>query len=324
MSEPGVPLRRLVCVSLNPAIDKIMAVDRLVAGQIHRPETLSVVPGGKALNVARAAASMGVEVVVVAVLGGRAGDWMRDELQAMGTTVRVVAGAGETRTCTSVLDRSTGELTELYETGLPLDAVSMAGVAAAVTAELATDGPGTLVAASGSLPPGAPDDSYARIVTLATDRGARAAIDVGGAPLARAVEARPWLVKVNAREAATATGLVTGDESGVVAAARSLRRAGAAIAFVTRGVDGAIVVDEVGTAWRIGPPPERASFPVGSGDSLLAGFIAGIAAGDTVPEAARRGSAAGAANALRPGQGRLDPADITRLERVITLSRIED
>ncbi len=325
-TTPGVaqsPVRRLVCVSLNAAVDKIVAVDRLAPGEIHRPEQLSVVPGGKAINVARAAAGLGLAVSVVPVVGGHAGAWIEEALTASGIAARPVRVAGESRTCISVLDRSTGRLTELYEAGLELDAAGWAAVEAAVAAELAPDPGGSVVVVSGSLPVGAPVDAYARIVRLARAAGARCAVDIGGPALALAVAAGPWLAKVNALEASGATGLPPGDEADALAAARALQAAGARIALVSRGVHGALVVDEDGAAWRVGPPPERGPFSVGSGDSLLAGFLVAIAAGHATAEAARRGSAAAAANALRPGQGQIDPADVARLLPLITLDPID-
>ncbi len=114
----AAPVRRLVCVSLNAAIDKISAVERLVSGEIHRPELLSVVPGGKALNVARAAVGLGLDAVVVPVVGGHAGAWLVAALDAAGLVCRPVEVPGETRTCLTILDRSTGQLTEFYEAGL--------------------------------------------------------------------------------------------------------------------------------------------------------------------------------------------------------------
>ncbi|MGZ6338945.1 MAG: PfkB family carbohydrate kinase [Candidatus Limnocylindrales bacterium] len=84
---------------------------------------------------------------------------------------------------------------------------------------------------------------------------------------------------------------------------------------MTRGLDGAVLVDEAGAVWRIGGPPERGRYPVGSGDSLLAGLAVALAAGFPLPEAARRGGAVGAANALVPGQGELDPVDAERIAR---------
>lgn len=315
---PALPWR-LVCVSVNAAIDKTAAVDRLVPGEIHRPELLSVLPGGKALNVARAARTLGLVASVVAVLGGHAGDWLEDALARRGIRTRAVRVAGETRTCLSVVDRASGALTEFYEAGLTLDADGWAAVERALLAELAGDQAGVLVVIAGSLPPGAPVDGYGRLAALAEGAGARAVVDAGGAPLAAALAARPWLVKVNAREAAEATGIPAPDEPGALAAAQALRAGGASVAIVTRGVDGAVLIAEDGAPWRIGPPPELGPYVVGSGDALLAGLVAALAAGHSLPEAARRGAAAACANALVPGQGELDPADAERVLAGITL-----
>ena len=234
----------------------------------------------------------------------------------------MVRAAGETRSCLSVLDRSTGALTEFYEAGLALDADGWSAIEAAVAAELADDPAGALVVLAGSLPPGAPEDGYGRLAALAAAAGAWAAVDVGGAHLAAALPAGPWLVKVNAREAADALGIPAEGEAGAVEAARQLTGRGATIALVTRGTAGAILRDERGVSWRIGPPPELGPYPVGSGDALLAGLAAGLARGATLPEAARHGCAAACANAIRPGQGELDPVDAARVLPGISLEKL--
>jgi 1-phosphofructokinase len=98
------PIRRVVGVALNAAIDKTVSVDRLVAGAIHRPVIRSVVAGGKAANVVRAAGHLGLDGAMVAVLGGYAGAWYREALEARSIGLHEVNVAGETRTCLSVLD----------------------------------------------------------------------------------------------------------------------------------------------------------------------------------------------------------------------------
>lgn len=314
--------RRLVCVAPNAAVDKIAAVDALAPGEIHRPQILSVVAGGKALNVGRAAATLGMRVLAVPVLAGHAGAWMAERLAADGMESRPVWVAGETRECLSVLDRSTGRLTEFYEAGPAITELDWAAVESAIAAAVAEDPAGTLVVVSGSLPVGAPADAHARAMRVAREGGARAVVDVGGAALAGALTERPWLAKVNALEASQATGLPVGGVPEACAMARALREAGAAMAMVSVGIDGVVLVDAVGRGWRIGPPPEVGAFPVGSGDSLMGGFAAALADGHPVPEAARRGAAAAAANALHPGQGCLDPHDVARLLPGIALEAL--
>jgi tagatose 6-phosphate kinase len=315
-----VSIQRLVCVSANPAIDKIAAVPRLRSGQIHRPEMLAMVPGGKALNVARAARILGLDASLIAVLGGRAGDWMEEQLAARGIRTRAVRVPGETRTCLSVLDRETGGLTEFYEPGLEIDAEGWAAVESALRAELAGDPAGAMVAVSGSLPPGAPLDGCGRLCGIAAGLGAWAVVDVGGAPLEAALRYRPWLVKVNASEAAEVCGPTGPGVDGAAEAARELRRRGATAALVTLGTLGAALADADGREWVIGPPPELGPYAVGSGDALLAGTAAALARGVTLAGAAREGAAAACASALRPGQGELDPADVERLLPAISLT----
>lgn len=326
--------RRLVCVCANPSIDRIAAVDRLVPGEVHRPEPLSVVPGGKALNVARAAARLGMPVRAIAVLGGHAGAWMDADLHTRGIATRIVRVAGETRTCLSVLDHATGLLTEFYEPGLAVDEASWGELEAALRWELAEDPLGALVVLAGSLPPGSPEDGYRRLAESVSEAGGRAVVDTDRRALVEALGARPWLVKVNAREAVSAAfaaeaepgeGLAPAveiDEARVVEAARRIRRQTSGLVMVTRGPDGAILVDEVGSTWRIGGPPERGQYPVGSGDTLLAGFAVALWSGRSAVEAARHGGALGAANALIPGQGEFDDRDADRILPAIRVDRI--
>jgi tagatose 6-phosphate kinase len=302
------PVRRLVGVSLNAAIDKIAAVDRLAAGGIHRPDLLSALPGGKAINAVRAAHRLGLAAEVVAVVAGHAGSWLVDALDTRGIPGRYVRVDGETRTCLSVLDRSTGALTEFYEAGLTLPDDRWPVVEAELASAVATDPAGTVVLLAGSLPPGAPRDAYARLVARSQDAGARAIVDIGGEPLLAALGARPWLVKVNAAEAAS----VVGDTPTPIAMAERLRDLGAGAALVTMGVDGAVVATDDG-AWRVGPPAALGPYSVGSGDAFAAGLLVGLARGGGIVSALRLAAGAAAANALIPGQGELDPTDVERI-----------
>lgn len=312
--------RHLVGVSLNAAIDKTVAVDRLDMGAIHRPDVVAAVPGGKAVNVARAASHLGMPASVVAVVGGHAGAWFEEALGVLGIPAQLVRVEGETRTCLSVLDRSNDQLTEFYEPGMTLPRDRWTDVEAALATALEDVSEPALVVLAGSLPPGAPVEAYALLARVARARGAEVAVDIAGEPLLLALAERPWLVKVNAAEAGQTTGLATDDLDGAVHAAHRLCELGARQSIVSLGIDGAgFVGDE---AWRVGPPPERGPYSVGSGDALLAGFAAALARGDSVADALRLGAATAAANALAPGQGEFDPADLARILPQITVERL--
>jgi 1-phosphofructokinase family hexose kinase len=311
MSE-ATRIGRLVGVSLNPAIDKIAAVEAVQPGRIHRPEMLAAVPGGKSLNAVRAARHLGLPADVVAVVGGHAGAWLAAELDARGIHHWLVWVEGETRTCLSVLDRQTGDLTEFYEPGIALAEDRWPSVETALGDALDEEADATVVLLAGSLPPGAPLEAYRRLAQVGRDAGARVVVDIGGPALEVALDARPWLVKINAAEALETTGIATGDQAGVLAAAQALRGRGADAVLITMGVAGALLLTSDGE-WVAGPPPERGAYSVGSGDALLGGLVVALARGADLPEAVRYGSAAAAANALVPGQGELDPADVDRL-----------
>jgi 1-phosphofructokinase family hexose kinase len=312
-------MTRLVSVAANPSIDRLVEVDRLVPGTIHRPDRVRSVPGGKGLNVARAAALLGVDVVAVGILAGHAGRWVAASLSALGVDCRFAWTSGETRTATSVADRSDGSMTEFYERGPQVDATAWRELEALVATAIAEDV--AVLAMAGTLPPGAPADGYARLVRTATARGIEAIVDAGDAALEAAIAAGPWLIKVNAAEAASVVGRrVTPDDA--LEAADELVRMGATNAIVTLGSAGAAGRLD-GARWRIGAPPEPGRYPVGSGDAFLAGLAAGRLARMDAEATLRLAASAAAANALVPGAGAFEPAVARDLGSRISVDRID-
>src|SRR5437660_12057623 len=122
----------IVCVAGNPSIDKLFVVDRLRPGEIHRPVDFVQVPGGKGLNVSRAATTLGADVRVVAVLCGHAGRWIESALADQGVSGWFLWESGETRSSLSVADQETNSLTEFYEEGTPLGEPAWQALEAAV------------------------------------------------------------------------------------------------------------------------------------------------------------------------------------------------
>jgi 1-phosphofructokinase family hexose kinase len=276
-------------VAASPSIDRLHIVAALRPGEIHRPERVVAVPGGKALNAARAAHALGADVHAIALLGGHTGRWVADALEEEGVTCDAVAGPGETRICISVSDG--GDLTEFYEPGPELQPEHWAALETAA-AEVAARA--SWVGVAGSLPPGAPADGPARLLRVAREAGARVALDVSGEALRLGLAAGPDFVKVNAEEAA-ALG---------ISSAEALRDSGGAVAAaVTHGADGMELATSEGTLRAA--PPQLGSYPVGSGDSALGGFLAALDGGASWPEALDRAVEAAAANAQVPGAGRL-------------------
>lgn len=296
----------ILCVAGNPSVDKLFEVERIELGSTHRPEHFVQVPGGKALNVARAATALGQAVMVTAIFGGHVGRWLDEALEREGIERRAVWSAGLSRSSLSVSDRETGHLTEFYEAGTPVTADEWDALEAEVAALLPQ---ATWLAVTGSLPVGAPDDAYARLVALAREKGVRSAVDAQGAALDNCVSQRPELVKINAEEAEGLLGeRVEGVEGAHRAALQIRERAGGEghAAVVTIGAEGAVLVEPDGTAVH-GRLYVRGRYPVGSGDSFLAGLICGLERGDGWQDAMGLALGAATANAEIPGAGCLDP-----------------
>ncbi|HSS59700.1 MAG TPA: PfkB family carbohydrate kinase [Solirubrobacteraceae bacterium] len=277
-------------VAASPSIDRLHVVAALRPGEIHRPERVVAVAGGKALNAARAAHALGADVHAVALLGGHTGRWVAAALEAEGVRCDGVPGPGETRICLSVSDG--GALTEFYEPGPELDEAHWSALEETF-ARVAADA--TWAGVSGSLPPGAPVDGPARLLRVARAAGARVALDISGEALRLALAEAPDFVKVNADEAA---------ELGIADPAELRRMTRDGAAAITHGADGMELATPDGDTLRA-TPPRLGAYPVGSGDAALGGFLAALDSGAAWPEALARAAEAAAANAQVPGAGRL-------------------
>ncbi len=312
----------LVCVVPNPSIDRTAEVDRLEPGRIHRPTEVVAVPGGKGLNVARAAWNLGQPVQAILLLAGHAGRWIADELDRLGIPHREAWTDGETRTCLSVLDRSTGELTEVYEPGRTVSADAWAAFVGEVATAVAGAGAGGLVALSGSLPPGAPSGGAAAIVSAIDAAGGRALVDTSGPALATAIDARPFVVKVNAAEAGMLLERTIETAEDAVDAAKAIVARGAQRAIVTRSAEGVVGVDDQRT-WVVDAPPGAGPQTVGAGDAFLGGLAAGLIGGEPFEECLRSAVAVAVAATRIAGPGNVDIGVIDVLRRNTVLRRLE-
>ena len=290
----------ITVAALTPSLDLTYLLDGYRLGQVHRTPGPVAVAGGKALNMARAARAMGADVEVVTLLGGATGRRVADLAADEGLPLVQVAAGAETRTCVSVADSGTGELTEIYEDSPPVGPQVLAEFAS-VLAERLRARPGWL-SISGRGPSGT-TDAVAVLVEIGTRQRVPVAVDTHGEALPGAVAAGPRLVKVNRAEAAELLGSpVEGDL--LQMAVEIHQRSGAAV-VLTDATAGSVAVDNSGRS-RIGPPTRRGDYPVGSGDSFLGGLLAALEQGADLGQAVRLGTGCAVANALVPGQGHFD------------------
>ncbi|MDF2630982.1 MAG: tagatose-6-phosphate kinase [Symbiobacteriaceae bacterium] len=294
-------------VAVNAAVDTSYIFDGFAVGEIHTVAELQRVAGGKANNVARVLKLLGAPVVATGFAGGGAGAFIRQDLERHGIAAEYEEIPGESRTCLAMVDRAGGTLTEVREKGptVPPEAAE----AFLGRFERLLDG-ARVVVISGSLPPGIGPEFYGMLVERARARGVFTVLDTSGAALKAALGAGPDLVKPNRDELSGFLG--TSDVTDPLAAARSMMAAGARAVAVSLGKEGLVYIGPEGT-WRVKPPAVDAVNTVGSGDSLVAGFTAGLLRGLAVPEALRLGVACGTANALTKGVASPRAEDIERI-----------
>jgi len=297
----------IIPLAISASLDVTYEVDELRHGDITRPNAVTRVAGGKALNVARSAAALGAEVQAIVALGGPIGDWVRAMLADDGVSATVIPLRRVTRTCTAVVESAESTTsTDLYEPATALDVDEWDAYAAAVrtlVGEAVALGPAPWVALSGSVPPGVPLQQLGALLGELRARGAHVVVDGSGDGL-RATAPTAELIKVNRGEASE---LMETDFGSAADACRALRERFGADAVVTDGVAGsAALIGEVEAA--VPAPRVRGRFPAGSGDSFLGGLLAAFERGEDARSALAAASDAGVRNALVPGQGRLAPA----------------
>ena len=259
----------ILCVNLNAAIDKTAVINTFQLGQIHRPELIKMLPGGKGCNVARALKLLGEDPVVTGWVGGTAGQFIENGLHAEAIDTDFVYTDFESRTCLSILDSSSQVLTEIYEKG---DSVPPLKVAEMLELFEATVGKYTAVTLSGSMPPGVPTDFYAQLIELAHKAGVPAFLDSSKEALLQGVAAKPFLIKPNETEVAVLAQRELTSLADFAQAAVEISTRYETIVVLSLGKEGAIAVQGE-TAVHVQNPIVEAKSAVGSGDSLLAGLV---------------------------------------------------
>lgn len=304
---------RVVTLTANPSLDRTLSLPGpLERGAVARLGPSSTEPGGKGVNVARAVAAAGGDVVCV--LPAADDDPIVRALHQLGLRLATVPVPAPVRT-NYTLTEPDGTTTKLNEPGAALDEATRA----ALTAVLHEHADGARwVVLSGSLPPGTPLDWYASLVAALRDTGARIAVDTSEEPLKALLgagpAAAPDLLKPNTEELAQLTGVaedaILADPDVALAAVASLHDRGVAAVLLTLGADGAMLSTSDGGLWSAQPPLITVRSTVGAGDSSLAGYVLADLAG--APPAERLGTAVayGSASASLPGSAVPTPAQV--------------
>ncbi len=312
-------MSKIITLTLNPAIDKVVEISGFAAGDDFTVEASSVYPAGKGINVARALSETDVPLVVLGLIG-------ENELQLFGSiasenlTVDLVPVKGRTRNNITVYDPLNNAETHIREKGF---AVSDADIAAVKKTLQAHIEPGDIVVFSGSLPVGMPKDIYNSLGSLCKELGATVALDSSGEALRYGLDCRPFFIKPNLKELEELLGRSLGTDAEIADAARHIaNQYGVSLVVVSMASEG-ILAYKAGSEiyYRLKSNLTRDEFiphSVGSGDSLVAGICRGMLNGDDFIDILSKGVAYGTANLFTDGPGIVNLTDIASL-----LSRID-
>lgn len=288
-------------VTFNPAIDYFVLLDELKPGGINRSVSEKLFFGGKGINVSLVLAELGIPSRALGFVAGFTGRALRDGVRAMGIETDFVE-LGEGCSRINVKLRAGGKSgeggaeTEINGRGprIPMEAVNR------LYGKLDALRDGDTLVLAGSVPDALPDDIYERILARLAGRRVRAVVDAAGELLLNVLKYRPFLIKPNRQELEELFGGAAETEEEVLSRAKRLRELGAVNVLVSMAGDGALLVDGQGGVHRCGACRGTVQNSVGAGDSMVAGFLAGMERNDC-EYALRLGTAAGGATAFSEG-----------------------
>ena len=296
-------------VTLNPALDKTLFVDRNAPQETLRASSAVDIAGGKGVNVARALLALGARVRVLMPLGGHPGSYQADLAGAEGMEVAAVPIAGRTRMAITAREEATGQYWHYLEPGPELSEKELSRLREGFL--WALDGCHTVIL-SGSLPSPSAAPLLSWMIRTARDRGLRVALDSFGPHQRPALQAGPWLIKPNLFEWRSTFGEeLQGDEERWAALERAAGW-GVRLAVLSLGAEGALALAD-GERYRILAPRVEEVNDLGGGDSMVAGICWAAAQNLSTRECLAWGAACGAANAIVWDPGGIRRADVERL-----------
>jgi 6-phosphofructokinase 2 len=307
---------QIVTLTLNPAVDKISSVQQIVAERKLRCGQPRYDPGGGGLNVARAIRTLGGQATAYWPCGGPMGQLLAERLDTDGVSHRPIPVEAMTRENLIVLEQSTGQQ---FRFGMPGAKLTPDEVELFLHTLRELDPPPDFLVLSGSLPPGAPDDFYARAAEQSPAH-CRVILDTSGTPLRQGIDGGVYLIKPNIRELSELAGRDLLEDAEIREVARGLIASGKVHVVVTSlGSAGVVMVTEQHCE-NIRAPTVKVRSKVGAGDSTVAGIVLGLAQETDILDAVRLGVAAGSAAVMTEGTELCRQEDAWRLYEAMSRS----
>ena len=281
-------------VTFNPAIDYVVHTGEMKLGATNRSEREEMYFGGKGINVSIVLRELGIDSKAFGFTAGFTGEAIEKGLADVGIDTDFVRlEKGNSRINVKI---KASEETELNGQGPDIDDKAIS----ALFEKLDKLSDGDTLVLAGSIPSSLPSDIYERILERLSGRNIRAVVDATKDLMLNVLKYKPFLIKPNNHELGEMFGVTLNSDEEIETYARKLQEMGAVNVLVSMAGDGAILIDEYGKMHRCGVCKGVVKNSVGAGDSMVAGFTAGVLNGD-YEYALKLGTAAGGATAFSDG-----------------------
>ena len=282
-------------VTLNPSIDYVVRLDELKTGITNRTNSEEYYCGGKGINVSCVLAELDLESTAFGFVAGFTGEAIESGIRNDKIiTDFIKLNDGISRI--NIKIKADVE-TEINCQGPHINEGELERLLCKI--DRITDGD-TLVIA-GNIPSTMPDDVYERILKRIMEKNVRIVVDATKKLLLNSLKYKPFLIKPNRQELSEIFNVDVKTQEDVEKYAKELQKMGAQNVLISLGQDGAMLIDEFGKKHKAGVLKEKVINTVGSGDSMVAGFIAGYEKEQSYPYALKLGSVCGNATAFLSG-----------------------
>ena len=282
-------------VTLNPSIDYIVRLDSFVSGITNRTTSEDYYYGGKGINVSCVLAEMDIDSTAYGFIAGFTGKAIENGIRNDSIiTDFIKLRHGLSRINIKI---KAGEETEINCQGPHIDDSELERLLQKIDRIANGD---TLVIA-GSIPNTMPDDVYERMLERISRKDVKIVVDATKQLLVNSLKYKPFLIKPNRQELSEIFGTEVKTEEDIEKYAKELQKMGAKNVLISLGGEGAMLIDENGEKHKAGVLKEKVINTVGSGDSMVAGFVAGYEKEHSYPYALKLGSVCGNATAFLSG-----------------------
>lgn len=299
----------IATVTLNPALDKSASVEQVVPERKLYCEKPVFHPGGGGLNVARAVKKLGGDPLALWTCGGFVGELLKQTLDDEGVRHRAMKIQEMTRENLVVFERSTGQQ---YRFGMPGARMTTDEIERCIDKIVQLDPTPEFLVLSGSPPPRADEELYARIAS-AMPSSCRVVVDTREQPLKRSLESSPYMIKPNLRELSVLAGREIFEDAEIAEICGKLIDSGHVEVIVVSIGSGGVMLFTKDLRETIRAPTVKIRSKVGAGDSTVGGIVFALSQGLSILDAVRFGVAAGSAAVMTEGTELCRQQDVRRL-----------